>query len=116
MRQVLHRVFKLVEVDKIVSKFHPLRDHGFMDNPKPLSVPRATPLKPGDMMSKVGNGVVKCPNCDCLELMQIELEVENKRLKGGKGTGFYLGCPACPWASPMMTVTHGSTPGPSGSS
>jgi hypothetical protein len=43
-----------------------------------------------------------CPNCGCGTLSMIQVKVEDARLKGGKGIGNYVGCPACPWASPMM--------------
>ncbi len=44
-----------------------------------------------------------CPNCGCSELFLIEVQIEDsKQLTGGSGVGAYIGCPACPWASPMM--------------
>jgi hypothetical protein len=46
-----------------------------------------------------------CPNCGCEKLFLIEVAVEHERLIGGKGTGVYGGCAACPYASPMMTRT-----------
>ena len=70
-----------------------LRDHGYPDmGEKPIGIPKATATD-SDM---------PCPNCKC-QLMQIEVAMKNPMLKGGKGIGIYLGCPACTFASPMMT-------------
>lgn len=76
-----------------------IRDYGLVDS-NPTGVPVATEAP--EELRKEG-----CPHCGCKSIMQITLEVEQPLLKGGKGTGTYFGCPACPWASPMMTVTHG---------
>lgn len=71
-----------------------LRDHGYPDmGEKPTGVPKAIPMEPK----------AACPNCGCVELMMITVEMTNPKLKGGKGVGTYVGCPACPYASPMMT-------------
>jgi hypothetical protein len=51
-----------------------------------------------------------CPNCGCKDLYMIAVDIENKLLRGGKGVGRYVGCPACPFASPMMIM---ATPDPS---
>ena len=45
-------------------------------------------------------GEHECPNCGCEALHCIEVEVEV--MEGTSGLGKYIGCPACPWASPMM--------------
>jgi hypothetical protein len=45
----------------------------------------------------------RCPNCQCETLYEIEVNVESAGGMGS-GTGKYIGCPACPWASPCMTV------------
>jgi hypothetical protein len=77
----------------------PLRDHGFPDVPgeAPLGIPEAK------LMVNAGhNG---CPNCGCKQLMEITIAMKNPLLKAGKGIGVYIGCPACPYASPMMTRT-----------
>jgi hypothetical protein len=62
-----------------------------------------------------------CPNCKCGSLASIEVEITNiakEKLMGtllrgvahsGEALGSYLGCPACPWASPMMMVAKGKT-------
>ena len=70
-----------------------LRDHGYGDVATPDGVPVAV----------VTNQDMPCPNCEC-QLLQVTLKVKNPKLKGGKGTGMYLGCPACPYASPMLTT------------
>jgi hypothetical protein len=35
--------------------------------------------------------------------MKITVDMEGGILKGGKGRGVYMGCPACPFASPAVT-------------
>jgi len=71
-----------------------VRDHGYGDNPKVTGTPKVI---------EVADHAV-CPNCECRTVMTIEVEVENDMLVGSsKGIGTYMGCPACPWASQMMT-------------
>tara|TARA_B100000131_G_scaffold221323_1_gene212852 strand:- start:38931 stop:39173 length:243 start_codon:yes stop_codon:yes gene_type:complete len=67
---------------------------------EPVGVPVAKMLegKAADM---------PCPNCGCNELMEITVEMNQPLLKGGKGKGTYIGCPACPFASPCMVVSGG---------
>jgi hypothetical protein len=76
------------------------RDHGYGDSPTVEGVP--------EVVKKVEE---ECPNCGCREMYLIQVELEegagNVRLSllagEGKPTGVYLGCPACPFASAMMT-------------
>ncbi len=76
-----------------------LRDYGYGDAPKVKGVPIV-----GD---KMGHW---CPNCRCDTVFAIEVEVENPppQLRRPdtlhKVIGRYIGCPACPWASPMVTM------------
>jgi hypothetical protein len=70
-----------------------VRDHGYGDSPEVVGVPR--------VVQKVL--LSACPNCGCETVYLIEVHVKNERLKGGEGVGNYVGCPACPWASPMMS-------------
>jgi len=84
-----------------------IRDHGLNKDCKPTGVPKATPIHDTERVAPVED--IECPNCRCKELMQIEVPVENRVLTGGTGTGFYLGCPACPWASPMMAIANASS-------
>jgi hypothetical protein len=70
-----------------------LRDHGYPDmGLKPIGKPKAEPTG-ADM---------ECPNCGC-QVMKITVDMEGGILKGGKGRGVYMGCPACPFASPAVT-------------
>jgi len=46
---------------------------------------------------------MECPNCKSL-LCVVSVRVEQSLLVGGVGTSTYLGCPACPYASPAMNV------------
>ena len=82
-----------------------LRDHGYPDmGDTPVGKPKAEPI--GTDM--------ECPNCGC-QMMKITVEMTGNKLiksrrtrsgfeRSGKGTGTYLGCPAYPFASPMVTV------------
>lgn len=51
-------------------------------------------------------GLPPCPHCKCETLYDIEVEVQNPLLasKDGLGTGRYVGCPACPFATPMLMI------------
>ena len=70
-----------------------LRDHGYPDvGDTPSGTPTAEPAGKD----------TPCPNCGC-HLMLVTVSMNNKLVKGGKGVGRYLGCPACPFASPMVT-------------
>lgn len=77
------------------------RDHSYGDAPKVVGVPA--------VVERVDE---KCPNCGCRHTFGIEVEVENpsplirRPSTPHKVIGVYIGCPACPWASPMMTTTR----------
>ena len=43
----------------------------------------------------------KCPNCGA-RVCLVTVTVEMHMLRGGKGVATYMGCPACPWASPAL--------------
>lgn len=73
-----------------------VRDHGLGNEPKPLGAPRV--LGP-----KIEAGF-SCLNCGCETLFLIQVEVALDLLIGERGTSTYVGCPACPWASPTLTV------------
>ena len=73
------------------------RNYG-LPNGKPIGTPKAKPLE-----GKAGEE--NCPNCGCDTSMEIRVEMEQEMLKGGKGTGIYVGCPACPFASPCMMIS-----------
>ena len=79
-----------------------VRNYGLPDS-DPTSVPVAKPAPAN--IRKVG-----CHLCGCKELMEITVEVEQPLLKSGTGTGTYLGCPACPFASPMIVISHAPNP------
>lgn len=48
-----------------------------------------------------------CPNCGC-DLMEVRVLVGHKLLEGGEGHGIYMGCPACPYASPIVMTNAGA--------
>jgi len=68
-----------------------LRDYG-LPNPTPVGTPT---------WKAVG---VTCPHCQAA-LCEVTLKVTMPQLRGGEGICVYLGCPACPYASPSMTRT-----------
>ena len=69
-----------------------VRDYG-LPNPVPKGIPVAT-------KAEIDGG---CPNCGCESLHMIDMEVETpEMMKEGKTFVKYVGCPACPWASPSM--------------
>lgn len=79
---------------------HPWRDWGLGDSMKYITgIPRVV---------GVAEGMPPCPNCHCDTLYVITVAVCHPSLHGdGHGRGTYVGCPACPFASPMlMTSTH----------
>lgn len=77
------------------------RDHGYGDAPKVVGIPTVV-----DKLDE------KCPHCGCQTLFGIEVKVENpssllrRPKEPHEVVGRYVGCPACPWASPMMTVAR----------
>ena len=77
------------------------RDHGFGDAPKIVGAPVI-----GEKLAH------KCPNCGCVGLFAVEVEVANpspllkRPERPHKIVGRYMGCAACPWASPMMTAVE----------
>jgi len=77
------------------------RTHGLNRDSVPTGVPKA---KLATKKRAAVAADTECPNCGCLQVMEIEVTIENRLLSGGSGVGFYIGCPACPWASPMIAV------------
>ncbi len=76
-----------------------LRDYGLPD-PEVTGTPT---------WKRVEGELNVCPNCGA-QLCEVQVPVKMKMLKGGKGTCRYLGCPACPYASPSINVADGETP------
>ncbi len=77
----------------------PERDHGLIDLTRYL---KGVPRVKAKAQPILGVEPV-CLNCGCQSIYEIEVELENvPSLKPGKQLGTYLGCPACPWASPML--------------
>ena len=77
------------------------RDHGYGDSPEVDGSP--------SVIKEIDD---ECPNCGCGTTFMIEVNLvddkDNQRLSLLKGdgvpVGMYIGCPACPFASPMMTT------------
>jgi hypothetical protein len=77
-----------------------IRDHGFGDSPEVRKPPRL-----GDHLEE------SCPHCGCSPVFMVEVDVVNPPAqlhmpKGSKAVGQYVGCAACPYASPMVTVAR----------
>lgn len=47
-----------------------------------------------------------CPNCGA-DLCSVSVPVKHPLLKGSTGVSKYLGCPACPFASPAIITAQG---------
>lgn len=66
-----------------------------------------TPLVKGEpRVIGIAAGLGACPHCHCTTLYDVVVDVESPLLTGGKSLGMYTGCPACPFASPMLMVAR----------
>jgi hypothetical protein len=75
-----------------------IRDYGLGKHGDPVGPPKVE--------GKVKGGC--CPNCGCESVYTLRVRmVLVPQLKGMGGVGTYIGCPACPWASPMAIVSEG---------
>jgi len=74
-----------------------LRSYGLGASPKPIGTPTWKRAEPIDGVDPI------CPNCGAW-VCEIEVKVESDLLVGGVGVSRYLGCPACPWASPSVAT------------
>ena len=83
-----------------------IRDHGLGPAATPTGKPKAAPL-PDDVQAKIDEEG-GCPNCGGSNtIFEITVEAEHPLLKGKKGITKYMGCAACPWASPAITTRLG---------
>lgn len=79
-----------------------LRDYGLGAAAKPTGKPCATPL-PADVQARLEREG-GCPNCGGVStVFEISVGAEHPLLTGGEGITTYMGCAACPWASPAIT-------------
>lgn len=76
----------------------PQRDYGLDDQGVPLGAPVASPL-PAD-----ADCPHECPHCGCAQLQEVQVRMKHPLIRGGEGICRYVGCPACPWASPAVIV------------
>lgn len=78
-----------------------VRDYGLPFPARPEGPPRIKGL-----LTEVGGSEAICPHCDCRSLADVEVSLVDVQAPGmpSRATGAYLGCPACPWASPMVIV------------
>jgi len=79
-----------------------LRDHGMGPSGTPLEPPTWKKAEPIDGSDPI------CPNCGGW-LCKIAVPVKHPMLRGGKGITRYLGCPACPYASPAVIAAISGT-------
>jgi len=73
-----------------------MRNYGLPESDV-LSKPVAKPVQSG-------GAFVQCPNCGCEQMMEITLQVKQDLIASTTSTGTYVGCPACPFASPMVVI------------
>ncbi len=87
---------------------HRLREHGLGDLlGEPTGAPVAAPL---NLIDAIERETAACPGCGCRQLMEIEVRLKDLKLMTAEtGSGRYMGCPACPWAGPMV-VAAGRAP------
>ena len=79
------------------------RNYGLGNSFEPISAPVARPITDPEVIAQIrADG--GCPVCHCLDIMEIKVRVRAPLLRGGVGLCTYLGCPACQWASPAVTV------------
>lgn len=75
------------------------RDYGLLPAGEPVGPPVASPQKGTPQ---------PCPNCGCATIMEIKVPMKSERIRGDYGFGYYLGCPACTWASPCAIAADPS--------
>ena len=75
-------------------------------NPREYGLGDPTVVGPPRLGPHMEDAEALCPYCKGHTLFGISIDVIDKRLRGGKGVGKYLGCAACPYASPMVTVAN----------
>ena len=83
-----------------------IRNYGLGDSTQYLDgTPRVKMVSGSDKSEAGGENIPPCPNCGCITTCMIEVNVTNHPLlRRGSGVGTYIGCPACPWASPMIII------------
>ncbi len=71
-------------------------------NLRNYGLPEGQPIQGAIPEWKTADGI-NCPNCHAL-LCEVKVKVKQRLLKGGEGLSTYLGCPACPFASPAIVI------------
>jgi hypothetical protein len=82
-----------------MSSDYPEREYGYGKPPKPIGAPVAVEAE----------GLPPCPHCGCVRTfsLTVKLEAGPPQLRVPEGcvpVGTYIGCPACPFASPMIST------------
>lgn len=76
------------------------RDHGYGDSPEPVGAPVVIQREKA----------MRCPHCGCGSVYSIEVPVRAPRAlrvpPNHEAVTRYVGCPACPWASPAITTSR----------
>ena len=90
---------------EITKEMAALRSYGMNSSCTPTGAPRIR----GSSETRTAPSVdTECPHCKCEKLFEIEVDVDGPALAGGSGVGYYMGCAACPWASPMIAIASRS--------
>ena len=83
-----------------------LRDHGLGQ----YGTPDGPPVVEELLTEPLRGERPVCPACGCEALASIVVRLKEITFPGVPpghvGVGRYLGCPACPWASPMAIVSQ----------
>jgi len=89
---------------------YPERDHGYQ---KVGSGGPEDVVGPPVVLTEMDAPDAACPHCGCGRLFLIEVELAEAATppqlrvpEGSRVVGIYPGCPACPWAGPMMTTAR----------
>lgn len=107
-KEFVYKEKKFILKPEVTPSTPSLRDYGYGDSPEVIGAPCIT-----EEVSQL------CPNCGCGKLFAVEVVVENPprmlRVPNNHvAVGRYVGCPACPWASPMITTARPKVSGNEG--
>lgn len=83
----------------------PERDYGYGFSPTVIGAPVI-----GEKLKLPNGDDAHCPNCGCLGVFEVKGVIEAPpQLRVGQGSEavtMYVGCVACPWASPAIMTTR----------
>ena len=86
-----------------------LRDYGLGSVGVPKGAPTVKRMLTAE--NEIAGERPECPSCGCAQLAEIHVVMTEIRLAGvdpaSEADATYLGCPACPWASPAVMTLRG---------